>query len=784
MAITTSAPNGVIVTTAAMNEVIPAQTNVSDTTLEVEVSDDITTLSNGNLVTSPVYTSRLIILRQGSGTEETRRIVSAAASGVGNTWILTVNEPWIIDPVGTTDSVHVSYIIQDVATVTGLGLINKRVQDYTSSRRLTVGTNAATFAYLAFIDGVSLESVDNSSTTVADVTVETDGRFDMGYIQAGVPTAGAAIFLTPAVDGELGFAVRSGGEFNGYESDMVSVKRSLWLIDTSTTTKIRMTDMRFKFNINDFIIGSQDTDINKVSFLSDNTGTTPRIRVRDWSTGNEVKNILVNNFAGFESVTSGDDPVLRNISFFGMSKLITIATAETWTVVNSIMIVGTTDQADVSIAGTGELLRKFEFRNFSHDLADAPLTAKHYVIARNYRASPNTPTLMNENTADASGLSVQDVEVTRYVDNGGTALTGSATTVFAEISAEYGYIPIIKSITPANEDETVFPTKWGKAIDYAHSVDDFQVQATAATARTLGDTTNTVSIEWQRSGGKTTAHILKWTGGVGALAVGEVIGNNNNTSSHVLEEIIEGNNVAGTGIIRSNNNIAVSDVAQTLDNDVTATWTATYTVGSLRSYDWLIDADTLSPQELYDYLNAKLDEATLDQATPSFMHTVLDWAIDDSNALPVVGVTLGSPNKFGTVRNNTYSDGWAIFNLGGVKLGGITEYQANTGTFVPAATVTLTVHCERKDDNTDIQNVQVIIKRVSDGSTVDSGVTNASGDFSVSFSYTGDVDVTIDVRKSTLPIPRYFPDAGANTIKATGMTQNFLMVQDFTVSQA
>ena len=138
---------------------------------------------------------------------------------------LTVHEAWTNGPA-TTENWRISYIIGDVATVTGLTLINKRVSDYSSSRRLRL-TNAGTNGgWLFFGEGVSLETVDNSSTTVADFTVETGTRFDNGYLSGGVPVSGGYMIGTPAVNGELVFDVDAGGACYLYDFFLTCVTQN------------------------------------------------------------------------------------------------------------------------------------------------------------------------------------------------------------------------------------------------------------------------------------------------------------------------------------------------------------------------------------------------------------------------------------------------------------------------------------------------------------------------------------------------------------------------------
>lgn len=776
MAITSGAGPGVVVTTAAMNESLGSQTQQTGSNTVV-VSDTIVVLSNGNLETSPVYIDRLCIVRQGASNEETRRI-TADAVGTGTTRILTVNEDWITVPA-SSDTIHVSYIIQDAATLTGLSLVNKTVQDFNSSRRFTVGTGAATFAYMAFLDGVGLQLDDNGSTTVASFTIESDGRFDCGYLIGGTPTAGCKLQGANGSDGELAFEVISGGEWNCFASYIDGVNRELADFNTSTTSKIKMVGVRWSFIINDILWGVQDTDINGMAFLSDGGGTSPRIRVRDWSTGNEFKNITVNNFDGFESNTSGDDPDLKNTQFIDMSKLLTVATGETWSMINPIWNPDTANQNDISIAGTGEVLEQFELEATTTQVDGTPIIGKNYTIDGTHRGVTST-VLLFEQTADSEGKVIHATEIRRLIDNAGSSLTVEASSEFTHITTQYGFIPASFSFTPENEDEVSESKLFGKRLSFALLPDIFQVETTQATAITLGDDTNIVEIEQQTN----PAIILKYVSGTGTLSVGDTIDSTANAWQGTVVDIIEGNSTAGTIILDSTNATAFSDVAQTLDDSPSAgDWSATYTTSSVLEYDWLINADTLTAQQLYDYMNAKADEATLDIASPTFFDDIFLWSNSTTTVIPMLGDSI-SPNIFRTVRNVPDTTGWAIYGLSG-GLGSIKEYISNDGTaFLPVATVTLTVHCERKDDNTDIQSVQIIIKRVSDGSEVDSGITNASGDFTSSFTYTVDVDVTIDARKSTLPIPRFFAEDAANTIVSTGMTQNFLMVEDKIAVQA
>lgn len=94
-------------------------------------------------------------------------------------------------------------------------------------------------------------------------------------------------------------------------------------------------------------------------------------------------------------------------------------------------------------------------------------------------------------------------------------------------------------------------------------------------------------------------------------------------------------------------------------------------------------------------------------------------------------------------------------------------------------TVTLTVNCTRDDTGTPIPGIQIYILSARDRSVLSSGSTDDSGIFTNTvYNYTTDQNVIIVARLGTLPGTVYVPDEAGNTIRNTGMTQFFLMVED------
>lgn len=374
-----------------------------------------------------------------------------------------------------------------------------------------------------------------------------------------------------------------------------------------------------------------------------------------------------------------------------------------------------------------------------------------------------TPALANEASTGAAGQAVV-IDFLRRLIEPGTSDNLSVTDHNPTILKSYKYLflPFVTNLGTLNAKVSV---------DAIHLDDVYNVQTNPATAITLGDTTNNVQVENQ---GANPASIIKFTGGSGTLTVGAVVNGASSGADGTVVEIIEGDSTAGTVLLDTRDGVNYT-ASETL-NEVGGggDWSATFTGGSQVDFTWLIDASTLTPQELYDYFNAKFNEATLDVTAGKDMDDVAIWGRAE-HGLPIQGAVLGSPNKFQTVRNVALTEGWAVYNLGGVGLSGFTQYVGDDGTaFTPAATVTLTITVlEAEDFVTPVVGARVGIHRQSDNSEIVNDVTNASGIVSASFTYTADVAVFIRVRQETenyVKIPA--------TITASGLTQDVAVGDD------
>ena len=140
----------------------------------------------------------------------------------------------------------------------------------------------------------------------------------------------------------------------------------------------------------------------------------------------------------------------------------------------------------------------------------------------------------------------------------------------------------------------------------------------------------------------------------------------------------------------------------------------------------------MSYQTIYDYLAAIQTETTL----TADGEKIWEWC-RSAQTQPLYA----TGSSFYTEQSN--SKGIIIVDGGA---GTIDHFTDDSGTqWVPPSTVTLTVTVSDEGQNP-ISGVRVRIEKSSDGSLISQGTTNASGIFTDSYTYTGDVNVTVKAR--------------------------------------
>jgi len=770
MSITTSAGDGVRVTTAAKNGTLGSQAAAASNEI---IFDTAITTNNGNLMVSPTFVGRLVIVRQGLSNEETRYITAVAGDNV----TCTVHEDWVTQPA-SGDAYHVSYIIQDAATLTGLSLITKRVADYTSSRRFSVGNAAGTpFAFFAMLNGVSLETVDGSSTTVGDFTVEAAGRFDNGYSFSGTPVSGGYIIGTPALAGELVFDAKTGALLTLNDWFLTCVQSNEFEIDASSTSKVRGEKIKLFSSAREMHLLADDLQIDNLTIEGKST-TSDIVRLRQLvSTGYllNVNLISTNGLDTRSADTSTETIALKNATFISNLRLINVNSNKTWNIINPVWTVNTASESDINFqtSTSNSVNEYFSLDALVADTAGTGVDAARVKIVENDNGA-GSPALPNQVNTDSNGDALTNILKRKFTEAGGG---GSLTTVthsgFSLKTYKYGRAPFAGAQTVANQTGG-----FGQSSSVTLLPDTFQVETNEATAVSDG----TQKVVFVESAALNQSHsIIKWTSGSGTLVEGtSTIDGVTSGASGTLEEIIEGDETSGTGIIKSRNSTSYTAGGESLEeNGGAGDWTATLTASSEKRFYWLVQAGTISGsprtfQQLYDHFNAKFAEATLD-TTDNWDDVIIDGRSEFAG--PIQGVSLGSPSKFKTVRNVALTHGWCISGLS--SLASTTAYTANDGTeFNPETTVSISIHV--KDiSNADISGARVWIDEdPSSTPYIMNTTTDVNGDANTTYKYTADQPIVVHVRKSSPLATRYVPFSTTGTIGSSGFSLDVTLAVD------
>lgn len=567
MAITSTAGAGITVTTAAVSDTL----GTAGTTTTITFTDTFNNLNNGNTGTSS-YAGRLAILRPGTATEETRYISSEIT-----TTQVEVSEPFEVAPA-SSDVVDVSYIIEDAATVNGLSLVNKRTNDYSSNRRFTVGSAG----FFALLDGASLETVGNGSTTQADIIVQ--GRFDNGYLNAGQSVAGGSIFGAGGAgtaDADLVFDCNAGGEVYIYDMLMKGVNVYAQEYDGSG-------------------------DFQRVKFFSSNH--TLRL-----SGPNELRDCIIEGVGGQGSetveidnqtvidglnlvATSGfitaDDAVLetltvKNCRFINNSKIVFVNDNKTWDFVNPTWTIDTASQEQIEFENStnNSVNESYTFTSTVTDTSANPVSGVGYIIFESGR------TQESQYFGSSTTAGKFDVNIAKdtYTDNGGTSL--NTTTNFGHFLKvyDYGFQPALLPLT----------VNQALSVPLTLSADVNNTNGTASGAVVAGPP------EILLPPATTSPYqVIGYDGGTGGLpTVGETIGVGGSTLATILSyegDATEGVLVLDSGYVTGfGDNVAI--------NGSIGTFSAVTDTASVDlDFNYIIDCSGLALDVVYDAWTAQL----------------------------------------------------------------------------------------------------------------------------------------------------------------------------------
>ena len=699
---------------------------------QVVFSDTILNAGNTQLDASAVYPGRLVILRQGGSDEETRYIVSEAA-GDGTKMVATISEEWVKPPsVTDADTVHVNYNLQDAVQLTGLTFSNK-TKLFTFSRRLGIGSTGGggAFAFFALVDGDAYESVDQSSTTVGDTTIEDNGLFQSGYLLQGAPVSGGYVFGTPALDGELVFDMKTGGLCNFYDFQHRSVFEHTWEQDGGTInwnkTKV--------FQATRMLLGGTMSILD--STIEGTNNTTDTVRIEDTMTIDGLN--LVNTY-GFTSLddTLTEVMTVKNVKFISQNIHIEVHDDKTWHVINPTwtIIPSTQDQLSFPVDDLNSVIEEYSLDITTQDPAGTSIANAQVFL---YEGLTNNTLVIGGDTVeketDASGV-YSDVWVYK------TYSYATATTLSVAEEGEhvlklykYGKIPFVGAITSNAKFDSPITMLNDSSIS----------EASQATALTDG-----AGIVVTNPTNATT--LLTYTIASNTVSLGETV-TGATTGSGTVEEIVVGDGTGATGTLFINARDGDPYVGA-LSNG--GTWDAT--IGAETRYAWEVDCNSLSLQKAHDYLAAEMASNPID---PAIFETVVEWGEGEESQL----LYLGS-NGFFTNRNVNKTEGVFLSHFGA----GAIEFMTDDvgGTFAPPSTVNLTMN--------DMQaNSKYRIEKVSDGSLIADGNSGGTEGNLIQviegFTHTTDIDVLVLVRKSSSPDNlRFLPYEIPATITNQGFT--------------
>lgn len=700
-------------------EALPSQAAAAAN--EIIFTGTMATNNNSNVVGPPTdgtasYVGRLVHIRKGDGDEEIRYIT--AESGTGPV-TCTVNEDWDSQPV-SGDTYHIPYGPTDMDSKgNAFKELLKRVTDWAASDIIEVSSGGG----FALLDGHSIETTDNSSTTQADIIVYSGGALYVGFISGGKPVSGGYIVPTPALDGEFAFDIQSGGLAYLYDFFMSAVKNNLSkyngtvIMRRAKIFKCAYTmDMTGVLEVYDSIIQGLDTSNDYIIV----DGTT------------DIQELVLVAINGLQSPddSSPDTITIKNTSFVNMTKFIRVFDEKKWKVVNPVWLIDVDDQVNIDFSGVATPNDEYVQELFSFDTkvttpAGVAIQTARVLIYEGLLAQ-DVPHYGATDSAGEYSVDILKREFTNpYMHTTTTTTSTQGPGIKPEVRGDFalhiykhGYVPFVGALTVAAAIEQ--PT--GLSVDPA--VDETN-QATALSGG------SGVTIEKHGTGETDTRpmKVLNYDQGTGsAPSVGETITQSTTGASGVVVEYL-GDATSGTLVLDGwNGTEFVDNDSYTLTGSVSSFSAKTHLSGTgsfYEEYTWEINCNSLSLQTVYDYLAALMAS---DPATYSQILDIVAWGEDEQSQMLYSGAS-----GYYTERNVNLTEGVWLRNRGG---GTVDYFTADDGTqYIPAVQYAHTLTGLRPGTEVTYMQGSTEIFHVED--------VTASGETSYSYIYAGDVTVDI-----------------------------------------
>ena len=632
MAITTAGGStGMIVTTSAKSGTVKSFTGG-----KVRLEDPITTGNNGNLEVTigPVYTGRLIFIDGGTGVGQTRFISGQTLSlGDGDDVDLDVTEPWTTEPDGTS-TFQISYIIDDVATVTGV-TFRAQSQVYESSRRIRIGSGGGVFAFLFLAGSAAWEWRDNSSTTEASVTVQDGGRFDVGYELAGSAVSGGYCTCINALQGELALDCAVGSITNFYDWNLrCAFANNLMTIDGGTHVWKRGKTF---FGVD---VSTLAGDITGSDWVYEGDGTSgSTLQIEDTVLFDLITLVSMD---GFESLDDGLAEILtvRNCNFVNVvARMVRVHDDKIWNFVDPGGWLPTSVAISFEVDDLNEVNKQHRVMLTVMSPDGAAIVGAETFVYEGL-VNGDLP-IANKQTTDAGGETDSDATEERYTFPS-SVFTTEAFGNHAVKVYSFGQTPFAGAVTL---DDTLALV--GLILGVTLPADAGAVETDEATAVEGG---NGIASITKHAAGETDIRPIKvmhYDGGTGSVpTIGETI-TEGSASATVLD--FEGTGVDGFIILELwngteyTNNNAMSGSSSSFDGvcDISGGGQSFY-----EEFTWVWDLGGISMQAAYDYQHAKFAARRHPFAKQDdggsftvFTDEAKDETTDDVDLLPATPVT-------------------------------------------------------------------------------------------------------------------------------------------------
>jgi hypothetical protein len=364
---------------------------------------------------------------------------------VSNT--LTVHEDWINPPVSGEDWA-VSYILEDVATVTGFNLNSKRGV-FEASRVLHIAdTVSGDFAFLGVAEGKAI-ALDNASADALEI--QNAGLFAIGYLQGGVPVNGGYIF-PEETSSQSTIRFRAQSRTLWYDLQLRAALADVGTTNDTTFTSLHawrackffnLTDdlnipLR-KLQARDLVIGSEVVGTNFVD---------PGLRLGGANTfPTEFDGITLVNTHGFGHSGGSTEREVRNVVFVGNDRHITIDDGELISVVNPIGWVANSTFIVIATSSTATCKKLTSWDLEIQDVSGTSISGALALVHDEATSRIPTPfPLDNQLVSDSNGEASADILDEEYTNPSGTFTTETFGN-FSQRIFKYGFSPFVGPLT-------------------------------------------------------------------------------------------------------------------------------------------------------------------------------------------------------------------------------------------------------------------------------------------------------------------------------------------------